>query len=100
MILAQQITLLILGAGVTGAFGMWCVLRFLGYARWARYPSHEWEEQNYQAQKKRLRRIQSICNKHMDGLPPPLRTMDRKILVSYEDLLKIWDISDKIEEYL
>ncbi len=29
-----------------------------------------------------------------------LRTLDRKILVSYEDLLKVWDISDKIEEHL
>lgn len=82
------------------SFATFFFMKTCGYARWAKYPSTDWAEQNYKTQKKRLRFIQAICNKHMDSVPQKLQTMDRQILVSYEDLLKIWDECNHIEDNL
>ena len=87
---------MVVGSSVTTFFFM----KACGYARWAKYPSTKWEEENYKTQKKRLKSIQAICNKHMDSVPQNLQTLDRQILVSYEDLLKIWDKCNHIEDYL
>lgn len=98
-----QIFSLIIGSGVVGAWGMYQWLVIGGYVETKRIAKQRkiWEKERYEKQRARCRFIHKWASDQMDTVPnDKLRTMDRKILVSYEDLLKIWDISDKIEEYL
>jgi len=94
--LAQQIVLLILGSAVTGAFGMWCLMRALGYARWAEYHSIEWRKERYEKQEKRVLWIKQWANDTMNSVPEILRTEDRQVLVKLKDLLNVWDKCDRI----
>ena len=95
--LAQQIVLLILGAGVTGAFGMWCIMKAIGYARWAEYSHSEgWYKDRYDRQEQRVLWIKHWANDQMKTIPDQCKTMDRRLLVRYEDLLNVWDKCDRI----
>ena len=94
--LAQQIVLLILGAGVTGAFGMWCLMKAIGYSRYASGHSEQWIQDRYARQSKRTLWIKNWASKHMATVPIKLKTDNRQVLISYKDLLTIWDLSDKI----
>lgn len=96
MTLSQQIVLLILGAGVTGAFGMWCLMRAMGFSRYASRHSEEWLQDRYARQSKRTLWIKNWASVSMTTVPQKLRTDDRQILITYKDLFTIWDLSDKI----
>lgn len=98
--IAQQIVLLILGAGITGAFGMWCWMRYLGYTRWATGHSDDWEEELYQRQKKRVLSIKTWASMKMDIPPKNCQRLNYHILVTYEELLQIWDKCDRIVDDL
>lgn len=100
MNLYQQIVLLILGSGVTGAFVMWCLMKVMGYARWATGHSDGWEEELYQKQKKRILSIKSWANNKMHSIPEPCQRLDYHILVTYEELLQVWDKCDRIMDNL
>lgn len=100
MNLAQQIVLLVLGAGLTGAFGMWCVMRFLGYARWTTNHSDGWDEELYQKQKKRILSIKAWASQKMDVPPPNCQRLDYHILVTYGEMIQIWDKCDRIVDDL
>ena len=52
------------------------------------------------AQKRRCRTVMAICDKYMRSPPKQLQTMDREILVTYQDLLRVWDVASRIEENL
>ena len=94
--LAQQIILLILGAGVTGAFGMWCLMKAIDYSRYASGHSEEWLQDRYVRQEKRTLWIKNWASERMETVSMGLKTEDRQVLISYKDLLTIWDLSDKI----
>lgn len=96
MNLYQQIVLLILGSGVTGAFVMWCLMKVMGYARWATGHSDGWEEELYQKQKKRILSIKTWTSLKMDIPPKNCQRLDYRILVTYEELLQVWDRCDRI----
>lgn len=100
MDLQVQIVLLVIGAGITGAFGMFCAMKALGYARWASGHSEGWEEELYQKQKKRVLSIKSWANDKMHLVPKPCQRLDYHILVTYEELLQVWDRCDRIVDDL
>lgn len=103
MTLAWQIVGLIFLSGIIGAWGMrsWLIVQGYVETKYIARRRKQWENERYEQQKRRTRWIHKWASDQMDTVPSDkLRTMDRKILVSYEDLLKVWDISDKIEEYL
>lgn len=95
--IAQQIFMLILGSAVTGAFGMWCLMRrALNYARWAKYHSNAWRKEQREKQEKHVLWIKHWSNDMMNSVPLKLRTEDRQVLVKYKDLLNVWDKCDHI----
>jgi hypothetical protein len=94
--LSQQIFLLILGAGVTGAFGMFCLMKAMGYARWAAGHSLSWRKEVYERQDRRVKWIRKWASDTMATVPMNLRSENRQVLVTYKDLLSVWDLSDKI----
>jgi hypothetical protein len=96
MNLSVQIIFLILGAGVTGAFGMWCLMKSMGYSRYASGHSEEWIQDRYARQANRTLWIKNWASERMATVPMKLKTEDRQVLVSYKDLTTIWDLSDKI----
>lgn len=103
MFLGVQIFSLIVGAGIVGAWGMYHWLVAGGYVETKQIAKQRkiWEKERYDQQKNRCRFIYKWAMEKMNSVPTEkLRTMDRKILVTYEELLKIWDISDKIEDNL
>lgn len=100
MTLPMQIVLLVIGAGITGAFGMFCAMKALGYARWSTGHSEGWEEELYQKQKKRVLSIKSWANGKMNSVPEKCQRLDYHILVTYEELLQVWDKCDRIVDDL
>lgn len=97
MNLAQQIAILILFSGVVGAFGMFCIMKAFGYARWAEYSHSEgWYKDRYDRQEQRVLWIKHWANNIMATVPMNLKTMDRQILVRYKDVLNVWDKCDRI----
>lgn len=59
-----------------------------------------WEEENYWKQVYRLNGIRKRCNKYLDSVPINLQTPDRQILVTYEDLILIWDGANHVQDHL
>lgn len=100
--LQVQIVSLILCSGVVGAWGMYQWLRAAGHieTKWVAKHRKQWEEERYQAQKKRLSWIHKWASERMSSVPQKCQTMDRQILVTYKDLLNVWDLTDKIEDNL
>lgn len=96
MNLSQQIVLLILGAGVTGAYGMWCLMKAIGYSRYASGHSEGWIQDRFARQTKRTLWIKNWASATMNTVPMKLKTEDRQVLVFYKDLLTVWDLSDEI----
>jgi hypothetical protein len=92
-----------LASAFGGAFFFYFMMKLMGYAapdaRRAKQ-LEEWDRERYAKQCRRLGNIQKICNRHMDSLPQNLQTLDRQILVSYEDLLKIWDACNYVKDDL
>ena len=101
MTIGWQIFALILLAGATGAWGMHQWLLYTGAIQKhsEKIRNEIWKHEDYLAQKDRARHIRKIVDERMNSVPSNLRTMDRKILVRYETLLKIWDIASKIEDH-
>ncbi|HEY7823751.1 MAG TPA: hypothetical protein VIG24_12995 [Acidimicrobiia bacterium] len=59
-----------------------------------------WEEEDRQKQVRRAKSIKAICNRHMDAAvlcKRPYRVKEH-FVVSYEDMLRIWDIACHIED--
>lgn len=98
--LSQEIVALIILAGVVGAFGMWCAMKAMGYARWATGHSVGWQEEHDTKQRNRALRIKQWTNDKMNSIPERCRLVDYHVLVSYEELLKIWDTADHLLEDL
>ncbi len=98
--LAWSIVALILGAGITGAWGMQQWLYFTGRLekKYIKIRREIWENEDRLKQKDRARTIQKLAYERMNSIPPKLQRMEREILVKYETLLKIWDIASHIEE--
>lgn len=96
MNISQQIVLLILGSGVTGAYGMWCLMKAIGYSRYACGHSEGWIQDRFARQAKRTLWIKNWASATMNTVPMRLKTEDRQVLVFYKDLLTVWDLSDKI----
>lgn len=61
-----------------------------------------WEEEQYQKQLGRAKTIEKIANRHLDSarLGGPNYNVKEHVLISYEDLLKIWDLAGRIREDL
>lgn len=96
MNLEWQIAGLILLSGITGAFGMWCLMKAMGFSRYASGHSEEWLQERYLRQSKRTLWIKNWASERMATVPKKLKTEDRQVLVTYKDLLNVWDLSDKI----
>jgi len=100
MSLPQEIVGLIILAGVVGAFGMFCAMKALGYARWATGHSDGWEEELYQKQKKRVLSIKSWASTKIDAIPTRCQRPDYHVLVTHQELINIWDKCDRIADDL
>lgn len=98
--LAWSIVALILGAGITGAWGMQQWLYFTGRLekKYIKIRREIREHEDRLKQKDCARTIQKLAYERMNSIPPKLQRMEREILVKYETLLKIWDIASQIEE--
>ena len=96
MTLAWQIAGLILLSGIIGAWGMFYLMRAMGYSRYACGHSEEWIQDRFARQANRTLWIKNWASECMASVPMKLKTEDRKVLVTYKDLLIIWDLSDKI----
>ncbi len=61
-----------------------------------------WEEEQYQKQLGRVKTIEKIANRHLDSarLGGPHYNVKEHVLISYEDLLKIWDLAGRVREDL
>lgn len=59
-----------------------------------------WNDENYKNQVRRLKAIRNRCNKYLDSVPINLQTPDRQILVTYEDLILIWDGANHVQDHL
>ena len=55
------------------------------------------EQEHLRLQSRRLKLIEDTANKHLDAarLGGPGYRVKKKVLVPYEDLLKIWDVANK-----
>lgn len=49
---------------------------------------------------RRAKQIEDICDKHMQKILPIHRSLDRQILIPYEDLLNIWDRANMLRNDL
>lgn len=59
-----------------------------------------WEEEKYRKQVYRLKAIRKRCDKYLDSVPTNLQKSDRQILVTYHDLIMIWEGTNNIEDNL
>lgn len=57
-----------------------------------------WEQERREVQSHRIKAIEKIANDHLAKakLGGPGFHVKKEVLISYEDLLKIWDLSDRI----
>jgi hypothetical protein len=57
-----------------------------------------WEHERRETQSRRIKAIEKIANDHLAKarLGGPAFQVKKEVLISYEDLLKIWDLSDRI----
>lgn len=96
MTIAQQIFWIIIGAAVLGGYATYLIMIAVGYSRHRYNHSKEWLKERYDKQSSRARWIQKWASDQMSTVPLKLRKEDRMVLVSYKDLLSVWDLSDKI----
>ena len=75
---------------------MFFLMKMLGYARQGKGHSLAWREGVYLRQDRRVKWILKWATDTMATVPMNLKTENRQILVSYKDVLSIWDLSDKI----
>ncbi len=61
-----------------------------------------WAEEDRQKQIRRARTIEQIANRHLDQarLGGPHYNTKSHVLISYEDLLNIWDLAGRLKEDL
>lgn len=64
---------------------------------WSKKPRPStFEEERKLKQERRARRIGKLALDAMATVPSRCKTQDRMVLVSYKDLLEIWDLADKV----
>jgi len=90
------------GSAVGGAAFMFFWLKLRGYmpgpSRREKLRREMWEKEERIKQKNRCKRIEQMAHLYMNSVPRRCQTMDRQILVKYEDLLTIWDVACRIKE--
>lgn len=99
MTLSVQILLLILLAGVIGAFGMFCAMKAMGYSK-PNLLKIQGEEEDRQKQLYRISRIKMWADMRMESVPKQCQHPEYRILVKRSDLLTIWDMCCKLEEHM
>lgn len=59
---------------------------------------YSFEDKRREMQSRRIKAIEEIANEHLAKarLGGPGFKVKKEVLISYEDLLRIWDLSDKI----
>jgi hypothetical protein len=72
-------------------------MKAMGYARWAEYShSESWYAIRYVEQSRRTLWIKNWADRMMKTVPENCRQGDRQVLVTYEDLINVWDKADRI----
>lgn len=89
--------MLYIAAAIGGGGITFFVMKLMGYARWAQYNHSEgWYQERFARQANRTLWIKNWASMRMASVPPKLRNDERQVLVTYKDLLNVWDLSDKI----
>ena len=102
ILIGFQIFTLIIASGFIGAWGMyqWCLV--VGWIESKQRAKQRvvWDQEHRAKQARRANWIKKWSSKELDKVPFKLQHVERQVLVSYGDLLKVWDISDHLLEDL